>query len=132
MTITGGCMCGAIRYTIDGEPKHNALCWCADCRRASGTPMTGWALFRQDQVAITGAPVSYNSSGDNVRQFCGRCGTGLFFYSASIFPEQVDVQTGSFDNPDDLTPQAMIQVADAPAWRGSMKDMPEFARFPGM
>jgi hypothetical protein len=131
MTITGGCMCGAIRYTVEGEPRHNALCHCTDCRRAAGAPMVGWALFRQDQVTITGTPVDYNSSRDNHRQFCSTCGTGLFFYSESVFPGMVDIQSATFDDPDALVPTGCIQMADAPRWLASVPDLPKFDRYPG-
>lgn len=132
MAISGGCMCGAVRYEADGEPQHNALCHCADCRRASGAPMTGWALFPQDRVTITGTPVDYNSSKDNHRQFCGTCGTGLFFYSDSVFPGMVDIQAATFDDPDALSPSACIQMAEAPKWMAHVSDLPKFDRYPGM
>lgn len=132
MAVTGGCMCGAIRYEARGAPEHNALCHCHDCRRAAGAPMVGWALFKRDQVTITGTPVDYNSSGDNHRQFCGTCGTGLFFYSDSVFPEQVDIQAATLDDPDALPPTACIQMADAPKWMTTVADLPKFERYPGM
>ena len=130
--ITGGCMCGAIRYEVNGEPEHHALCHCTDCRRAAGAPVIGWAMFRQDQVTITGTPVDYNSSGDVLRQFCGTCGTGLFFYSESVFPGKVDIQSATFDDPDALAPTTRIQMADAPKWLAGVGDLPKFDRFPGM
>ena len=132
MTITGGCMCGAIRYEAAGAPEHNALCHCADCRRAAGAPMVGWALFPRDKVTITGEPRSYNSSGDVERQFCGTCGTGLFFVSESVFPGKIDIQTATFDDPDALAPQACIQMAEAPVWLATMPELPRFERYPGM
>lgn len=132
MTIAGGCHCGAVRYEADGEPQHNALCHCTDCRRAAGAPMVGWALFPQDKVTITGTPVSYSSSGDVDRQFCGTCGTGLFFYSPGMFPGMVDIQSATFDDPDALVPSVCIQMADAPKWIADVPDMPKFERYPGM
>ena len=35
--IAGGCLCGAIRYEINGEPFRTANCHCDDCRRATGS-----------------------------------------------------------------------------------------------
>lgn len=131
MAIEGGCRCGAIRYRADGAPRHYALCLCTECRRSAGAPMVGWALFAQEEVTITGTPVDYNSSGDAHRQFCGTCGTGLFYYSESVFPGMVDIQGATFDDPDALTPQACIQMADAPTWFTKMPDLPRFDRYPG-
>ena len=131
MAISGGCMCGAVRYEATGEPQHNALCHCSDCRRSSGAPMVGWALFPQAAVTITGTPRAYNSSRDNRREFCGTCGTGLFFYSESVFPGMVDIQAATFDDPDTLAPSVCIQMADAPKWMAGVGDLPKFDRYPG-
>ncbi len=132
MTITGGCHCGAVRYEARGEPVHHALCHCTDCRKSAGAPMVGWALFADENVTITGEPKSYNSSGDAYRLFCGNCGTGLFYRSESIFPGKTDIQSGTFDDPGALAPQACIQLADAPAWVATIDALPKFDRFPGM
>ncbi|MBN2972017.1 GFA family protein [Roseomonas aeriglobus] len=132
MAITGGCQCGAIRYTAEGQPHHNALCCCADCRKSAGATPVGWALFDQDKVTIVGTPISYNSSAESIRQFCGTCGTGLFFYSATVFPGQVDIQSATFDDPDAVPPVVLIQTAEAPRWLETIHDLPKFARFPGM
>ena len=131
MTVTGGCRCGAVRYVAEGAPAHHALCHCEPCRRSAGAPMVGWALFARDAVTITGTPTRYNSSGDVERSFCGTCGTGLFYESASIFPGKIDIQSGSFDDPEAIAPQACIQMADAPGWIGAVPALPKFDRYPG-
>src|ERR1700759_4806702 len=33
----GGCLCGAVRYQADGDPLSAGYCYCADCRKASGS-----------------------------------------------------------------------------------------------
>lgn len=132
MAITGGCRCGAVRYEVRGEADHYALCHCEQCRRSSGAPMVGWALFKRADMTITGTPTSYNSSGHVERQFCGTCGTGLFYVSESVFPGKIDVQAATFDDPDALAPSAHIQMADAPRWMATVGDLPKFDRFPGM
>jgi len=131
MAVTGQCRCGAVRYTAQGQPAHHALCHCADCRRSAGAFMVGWALFPRDRVTITGEPVSYASSPGVTRQFCGTCGTGLFFLNEAIFPGQVDIQSGTFDDPDAIPPGAHIQTADAPGWMAGAEALPRFERFPG-
>ncbi len=84
--LTGRCHCGAIRYTMRGEPVHNALCHCSDCRRHAGAPMVGWAMVPADQVSIEGEPSIYHSSEHGRRHFCGRCGTGLFYVNEQMLP----------------------------------------------
>lgn len=127
----GGCRCGAIRYQAIGMPEHHALCHCVDCRRSSGAPLVGWALFPEAAVTISGAPVRFESSPGVERHFCGRCGTGLFYRNPAIFPDHVDIQSATLDRPDDLPPQACIQMADAPSWLGAMAALPHFDRYPG-
>lgn len=129
--LTGSCHCGAIRYTMRGEPVHNALCHCSDCRRHAGAPMVGWAMVPADQVSIEGEPSIYHSSEHGRRHFCGRCGTGLFYVNEQMLPGMIDVQTGTLDTPDALPPQAQMQVAERIAWMEDAHSLPRFERYPG-
>ncbi|KQT49183.1 aldehyde-activating protein [Methylobacterium sp. Leaf456] len=128
---TGGCHCGAIRYTMQGEPVHNALCHCSDCRRHAGAPMVGWAMVPTGQVTIQGEPTVYASSEHGRRHFCGRCGTGLFYVNEKMLPGMIDVQTGTLDDPAALPPQVHIQVAERIAWMEDAHTLPRFERYPG-
>lgn len=130
MSVSGKCQCGAISYEAHGKPAHSAACWCNDCRASAGATPVVWTLFPQDAVTISGDPVSYQSSPGTLRQFCGTCGTGLFFYNESIFPGQVDIQAGTMADQDAFPPQAHIQLADAPNWQTGIADLPRFDRFP--
>lgn len=129
--LTGGCHCGAVRYRIVGAAKHVTLCHCSDCRRSAGAPMVSWAGFDEAQFTLTqGAPTRFNSSGDAMRSFCARCGTGLFYHNATMLPGIVDVQTATLDDPDEVVPTAHIQVAERISWMTQVHSLPEFARFP--
>lgn len=131
MANAGGCRCGAIRYEVAGTPAHSTLCWCDACRGSAGAPVVVWALFPRADVRVTGTPVAYESSPDTIRQFCGTCGTGLFYVNEAIFPGQIDIQAATLDDPDAFPPQAQIQVADAPKWMAGMAELPRFAGYPG-
>ncbi|MDX3900505.1 MAG: GFA family protein [Sphingobium sp.] len=128
---TGGCHCGAIRYEVTGEPAHSALCHCSDCRKASGAPMVGWALFAEAQLTISGEPARYASSGPVTRHFCGICGTGLFYTSTTAFQGMVDIQTATLDDQAAFPPTAHIQYAEAAPWMEDAHALPKFDRFPG-
>lgn len=130
MTLTGGCQCGAIRYRIDGQPKRHSLCQCRDCQRSAGAPIVGWIMVSAEAVAIEGAPASYNSSGDVQRQFCPRCGTGLFYRSESLFPGAIDIASSTLDEVGAIAPSEIIQTAEAPHWFDSIATLPKHARFP--
>jgi hypothetical protein len=128
--LQGGCHCGAVRYRIEGEPVRAGLCHCIDCRRHSGAPVVGWAIFRQEQVQADGALTTYASSEHGRRQFCPRCGTGLFYLNDQIFAGLIDVQMATLDEPDALTPSEQIQTAERIAWMENAHDLPAFERFP--
>mgnify|MGYP004524840433 CR=1 FL=1 len=131
MVLTGGCHCGAIRYEITGEVLHHALCHCGDCRRHAGAPMVGWAMMPAEALKVTGEPVVYASSEHGRRQFCGCCGTSLFYVSEAVLPGMVDIQSGTLDDPEALPPGAQIQVAERLSWMARLDELPEFDRYPG-
>jgi len=65
MMITGGCHCGAIRSSVEGDAITHALCHCTDCRRHAAAPMVGWTMYPNDSVKVTkGTPKVYRSSKD--------------------------------------------------------------------
>jgi hypothetical protein len=133
MGRSGGCHCGAIRYDVDGEPQHVALCHCSDCRRSAGAPMVSWAAFTEDALTVTqGQTITFNSSGAAMRSFCGTCGTGLFYRNADMLPGIVDIQSVTLDDPEALPPDAHIQVAERLHWMDDLDSLTRFERFPGM
>ena len=128
--LSGGCHCGAIRYQMPREVVYHALCHCSDCRRASGSPITAWALAPADQITITGSPVAYASSEHALRHFCGHCGTSLFYTNEVVFPGMRDVQTATLDDPDALPVQIQIQTAERIGWMETAHELPAFERYP--
>ena len=132
MAITGKCHCGAIRYSAEGAPEHHALCHCTDCRGWSGAPMSGWIAFKEDQVTIEGSPVVYQSSELATREFCGTCGTGLFYRNPTYLPGIVDIQSGTLDDGACNAPGAHIMVKDRLPWMEQADQLPVYQTYPGM
>lgn len=128
--IEGGCHCGAVRYRLEGGPRRAGLCHCSDCRRHSGAPVVGWAVFEKEQLQVTGEVATYQSSADGRRQFCPRCGTSLFYLNDVLFAGLVDVQIGTFDDPDAVTPREQIQLAERVGWMERAHELPGFERWP--
>lgn len=128
--LEGGCHCGALRYRVEGEPRRSGLCHCADCRRHAGAPVVAWAVFRTDQLHARGEVSTYASSEHGRRQFCPRCGTGLFYLNAVEFPGMVDVQLATLDDPDALPPTEQVQTAERIGWMGTAHALPAFERYP--
>ena len=128
----GGCHCGAIRYSVAGEPRHSSVCHCESCRRTTGGLATAWLGYPTDALNVEqGAPRSYSSSGGVERQFCGQCGTSLFYFNEPAMPGVVDVLTVTLDDPKAFPPGLHVQMADALPWEASLEGLPKFDRFPG-
>ena len=126
----GGCHCGAVRYAIEGAPRHVSVCHCTDCRRCAGATGVAWAGFPIEALSFSGEPAVYMSSPGVERRFCLICGTGLFYVTAEA-PAQVDVQVATLDDPDELPPTKHVQMAEAVAWEAKLHTLPAHPRFPG-
>jgi hypothetical protein len=113
--ISGGCLCGAIRYEARGEPYHVTHCHCADCRRSAGAAFVTWCSFpREDFRFINGEPREIAFAG-RLRGFCPACGTTLTFRS-SPETDEIDVTVSSFDHPEVVSPSDHIWIEDRLPW----------------
>lgn len=78
--ITGGCLCGQVRYESTEPPHRAGYCHCNTCKKARGGIFQIGAAFRRPAVKFTlGEPKIYKSSDFAERGFCGNCGAPLFF-----------------------------------------------------
>ena len=130
MIITGRCHCGAVSYAASGDPVHEAICHCGDCRRHAGAPMVSWAAYPTDSVAVTGEAKVYASSEHGRRHFCGQCGTSLFYINDVALPGLIDIQSGTYDDPEARPPIFQVQCAERLSWMDRLDDMPRYERFP--
>ncbi len=100
----GGCLCGAIRYSATAEPVQTTICHCRFCQRTTGSAYLVEPIFRNGDVAFSGAAPKVferrsDGSGQLVRvNFCAECGSSLFL-SFDRFPTVIGVFAGTFDDP---------------------------------
>ena len=114
--IEGGCLCGAVRYRVQGTPSSVSICHCQSCRRASGAPIVSWfVILREQFTLLSGNPAAYRSSAHVVRGFCANCGTQLTYEHDSA-PTTVELTTASLDRPAAITPTREIWLADKLPW----------------
>jgi len=131
MKLTGGCHCGAIRYEVEGDPLTHALCHCSDCRRHAGAPMVAWTMYPDTALTVTqGTPTVYQSSENGRRQFCAACGTSLSYANAATLPGLIDIQSGTYDEPEAIPARVQIQVAERLNYMKTLHELPEFERYP--
>ncbi len=114
---TGGCLCGAIRYEIEGEPVRVGICHCDDCRKTGGASFTTNAFFSTENIKVVqGTPKSHDHQTDAgftlTKEFCGDCGTPLF-RSSNRGTGVKSVHIGTFDDVKDLRPSTEVYVKRA-------------------
>ncbi len=130
--LTGGCLCGGIRYRVRGAAIVTTLCHCSLCRRAAGAPLVAWAMFPLGSFGLeSGALAIYPSSPGVERGFCGRCGTTLSF-TASFLPGLIDLTIASFDEPERLPPQLHMWERERIGWLALDDDLPRHPGLPPM
>jgi hypothetical protein len=123
----GGCLCGAIRYRVTGEPRKTSLCHCRSCRLAAGGPTVAWVILPTSGLTwLSGTRTMYRSSERAMRGFCGACGTALT-YERPADPSLIDITTASLDRPDEFAPRVEIWTAERIAWEPVN---PEIRQFP--
>ena len=128
-TLSGGCLCGAVRYTVSGAPINVRVCHCRLCQKASGQPFFARALYPRDQVEIEGETAGFRSSADLERRFCPRCGTGLFAARVSA-PDRFAVTLATLDDPGALEPEVQIWTSRRIGWVERLDEVPAFPEFP--
>ena len=115
VSFTGGCLCGAIRYSVEGEPLRILNCHCGDCRRTTGSAFGTFVFVAEgDLTVFQGEPKSYahdNGAGATmVKQFCPTCGTQLFG-RGSRGAGMVHIKIGTIDDAAGLSPEMDIFTA---------------------
>ena len=133
LTISGGCLCGAVRYSASGQPVRVRACWCRVCQYLASGSASVNAMFCTADITFTGALARFESSADSgnkmVRSFCPVCGTPVTT-AAIARPDLVGVRLGTLDNPSLLQPTAVIWTSSAPVWACIDPNLPATASQP--
>jgi len=119
-TVTGGCLCGAVRYAYDGEIGTAGYCHCADCRKISGSAFGISVPVEAAGFRITqGTPKSFTKPGDSgrpvTRSFCPECGSPLYT-TPPARPGVLFLKAGSLDDPSVVKPDRQAWVRSRVSW----------------
>ncbi len=129
MTISGGCLCGAVRYRTDADPIITRLCWCRVCQYLALGNAAVSVCFPTQGMSITGEMRDFASTADSGnrmhRRFCPTCGTQLFS-EAEARPHLIFVRAGTLDDPEIARPAATIWTASAPSWACIDETLPKW------
>ena len=127
--LTGGCLCGAVRFEFERVPESATYCHCTRCQRRTGG---AWSA----QAAVAGAGLRFLSGEDDIRWwqppdgnakgFCPTCGAHLFSRPPGEL-EPRSVRLGALDGDHGIRPARRIHVASACAWEPIPDDgLPRF------
>jgi len=109
--VTGGCLCGAIRFESSDEPYMVGYCHCDMCKKALGSAVGMFASFRASAFKFTrGTPKIRQSSEVAERAFCPDCGTPL--YMRYLHDPDIGVMVGSLDHPEKWPPNLYHYCTD--------------------
>ena len=111
-TLTGGCLCGAVRYELGGKPHPVVNCHCSQCRRWHGHVGAYTEVPKGDFTLVEERGLRWFQSSERARRgFCAECGSSLFW--DSLVKEQLGIAAGTLDSPTHLKTIAHIYVESA-------------------
>lgn len=105
--IVGGCLCGAVRFELNGAPDRVGICHCLDCRKHHGAVFHASAIFPAGSVRVSGGTSEYKG-----RHFCPACGSSLFGRSG----DEIEINLGCLDAPSQFTPTYELWTVRRENW----------------
>jgi hypothetical protein len=131
--VTGGCQCGAIRYSITESRPPVYVCHCRECQRQSASAFALSVPVRGASFEVQGELACYERGTDSGATtncyFCSRCGTRIY-HRSNRSPEQLTVKGGTLDDPSALHPVAHLWVSRRQPWLTLDNEIPHYATQP--
>jgi hypothetical protein len=116
--LTGGCLCGGVRYEVTAPPLSAGYCHCTRCQRRTGSAAAVSAMLAPDSLRITRGEellASYDPDDGWKKVFCSACGGALWAQNPAD-PDVVVVRMGTFDGDPGVRPSYRQFVAYAAPW----------------
>lgn len=117
--MTGGCLCGQVRYSVDGDAAMQVNCHCKNCQRQSGSAFSTIMGVAQDGLTIEGEFKTYDDQGESgeavQRDFCPNCGSPLFSRVA-VAPGLVFIKVGTLDDTSNFAPAMHLWSRSKQHW----------------
>ncbi len=127
--LTGGCLCGAVRYVAHASETLHYVCHCSDCQKYGGGAYHAAIVVAAEEIELTGKPRVYTKKADSARTiaryFCGECGGHLF---TSPWPEatRFSLKAGTLDDPEMYNPKHEIWRQSTVHWVEPSSDREAF------
>lgn len=131
--ITGGCLCGAVRYRCNGPPQSVGLCQCERCQRQSGSAFLIATVFAREAVTIEGKLTTYVAADDNgaalSRHFCPACGSAVMI-TLDRYPEIRSIMGGTLDDKAWIKPEFSLWCSSGQPWLALPEGIALYADYP--
>ena len=130
--LSGSCLCGRVRYEIDGPMQVMGFCHCENCRKFTGSAFSaGGRIAAQSFRWVEGEEwvQRYESSPGIHRCFCRHCGSSLVSMPDGM--PHVGVYSGTLDADPEIHPALHLFVKSKAPWFEITDDLPRFDTFPG-
>ena len=132
-TLTGGCLCGAVRYKVSADLIFSGKCYCDDCRKTSGSGHNAVIGVPEGAVEIKGKLTEYKKAGGSgqpiTRRFCPVCGSKIST-TVAVMPGVLLITASSLDEPEKFKSQMSIYTSRAPSWDRPPAYAPSFPENP--
>jgi hypothetical protein len=118
MALTGGCLCGGVRFELTADPVEASYCHCTRCQRRTGTGSSAQARIEPGTLRILAGEQlvkSYRPPDGFAKDFCSECGSALWSRDPAS-GEISGVRLGSFDGDPGIRPSRRQFVAYAAVW----------------
>ncbi|WP_320671829.1 GFA family protein [Patulibacter defluvii] len=119
--LDGGCLCGSVRYTVDGEePIMTAICHCTDCQKQTASAFSVIAGVAIEDLHVEGETKVFDTIGSDRgqpahRHFCPQCGSPIMSILADA-DEVAWIKAGTLDDASWLTPELEAWTDSAQPW----------------
>jgi hypothetical protein len=113
--LKGGCLCGAVRYEVSGEPLRIVNCHCDACRKTTGSAFATNVFFKEDDIKIVqGSLKTFQHAADSgstmTKEFCENCGSQIFGFGSRGVGVK-GLKAGSLDDPSGIVPALDIYIS---------------------
>ena len=125
----GGCLCGAVRYTMYSEPTYCGNCHCRSCQRGIGAGMVTWVGVKPENFTVSTGRITFCETSPGIqRGFCGDCGTSLTYGGEGW--TDIGITAASLDNPAIAKPESNVFLDHRQPWIIVDQSLRQYNRFP--
>jgi|SRR5271166_2624803 len=132
--LSGGCLCGKVRYSATTDPAIVAVCHCKNCQRQSGTAFSTIVGVPRGALNVAGTLKTYEDASETGsalhRRFCPECGSRVAT-DVSTIPTLTFVQAGTLDDTAWVEPTMQFWCVSSQPWLSLPEKIQQFQRMPG-